>query len=70
MKVKLGKLAFLDLLQTFNKPIAATIAYSLDKKSDSQLNFPILELGSDIFDASISMRGKHFALSFVIPDIS
>ena len=48
-----GVIAGLNVLRIINEPTAAAIAYGLDKKSDSEKNVLIFDLGGGTFDVSL-----------------
>ncbi|THD28392.1 Heat shock 70 kDa protein cognate [Fasciola hepatica] len=48
-----GTIAGLNVLRIINEPTAAAIAYGLDKKSGSERNVLIFDLGGGTFDVSI-----------------
>lgn len=48
-----GAIAGLDVLRIINEPTAAAMAYGLDKKSQSELNVLIFDLGGGTFDVSL-----------------
>ncbi|EDV23375.1 Heat shock cognate 71 kDa protein [Trichoplax sp. H2] len=48
-----GAIAGLNVLRIINEPTAAAIAYGLDKKSKSESNVLIFDLGGGTFDVSI-----------------
>lgn len=48
-----GRAAGLKVLRIANVPTAATIAYGSDKRSDSQRNVRVFDLGGGTFDVSI-----------------
>ena len=48
-----GVIAGLNILRIINEPTAAAIAYGLDKKSSSEQNVLIFDLGGGTFDVSI-----------------
>lgn len=56
-----GEIAGLNVLRTMNEPIAAAIAYGLDKKVDAKRNVLIFDLGGGTFDVSIlTVKGGEF----------
>ena len=48
-----GTIAGLDVIRIINEPTAAAIAYGLDKKSSSEQNVLIFDLGGGTFDVSV-----------------
>ena len=48
-----GAIAGLNVLRIINEPTAAAIAYGLDKKSTSEKNVLIFDLGGGTFDVSL-----------------
>jgi len=48
-----GSIAGLNVLRIINEPTAAAIAYGLDKKSSSETNVLIFDMGGGTFDVSI-----------------
>ena len=48
-----GAIAGLNVSRMINEPTAAAIAYGLDKKSTSEKNVLIFDLGGGTFDVSI-----------------
>merc|ERR1711963_1325824 len=48
-----GAIAHLNVLRIVNEPTAAAIAYGLDKKTNSEKNVLIFDLGGGTFDASL-----------------
>ncbi|CAJ0950974.1 unnamed protein product, partial [Mesorhabditis belari] len=48
-----GTIAGLNVLRIINEPIAAAIAYGLDKKAAGERNVLIFDLGGGTFDVSI-----------------
>lgn len=56
-----GEIAGLNVLLTMNEPVAAAIAYGLDKKDATKRNVLIYDLGGGTFDVSIlTVEGGKF----------
>lgn len=56
-----GEIVGLNVLRTMNEPIAAAIAYGLDKKVEAKRNVLIFNLGGGTFDVSIlTVKGGEF----------
>ncbi|VDK40944.1 unnamed protein product [Taenia asiatica] len=61
-----GKIAGLNVMRIISEPMAAALAYGLDKRIDSQRNVLVFDLGGGTFDVSvISIENEKFEVKAV-----